>query len=418
LADKGRPREEMRHQPLPLTDPEAYYRTCHQSRIEEKTMPSVQRGTLTKRSDRWTARWRDEAGKPRRRSFGSGREGKAEAAAFLERTLREVEALRRGDPIATRRQDLPTFGELVDEYVRQHPGEANTIRTLKARLRYATEGPRLDGQGGWKDVRIDRLTVAAIGAWRRKLPERSAWAVTKTLRQVLAYAVRAKLLDESPAAVVPNPEPKRREVPAFASLDELEAVGAELSPQFRPLPVFVALTGLRPEEWLALERGDIDKPNGVVHVRRVYVDGGIRLYGKQTRSLRAVPLPLRAAQALDELPPRLDSRLLFPGVRGGHLNLNDWRADEWNPGVVAAGFTRTDAKGKLRSARSPYALRHTFATFAIAAGVSLYELARFMGTSVEQIDRTYGHLLPDSIERARQALDAFIGERASDEASL
>jgi len=65
--------------------------------------------------------------------------------------------------------------------------------------------------------------------------------------------------------------------------------------------------------------------------------------------------------------------------------------------------------------RSPYALRHSFATFAIAAGVSLYELARFMGTSVEQIDRTYGHLLPDSMDRARQALDAFVGERTVDE---
>jgi hypothetical protein len=40
--------------------------------------------------------------------------------------------------------------------------------------------------------------------------------------------------------------------------------------------------------------------------------------------------------------------------------------------------------------------------------VSLFELSRFMGTSVEQIDRTYGHLLPDSIERARSALDAFV----------
>ena len=36
-------------------------------------------------------------------------------------------------------------------------------------------------------------------------------------------------------------------------------------------------------------------------------------------------------------------------------------------------------------------------------GVSLFELARFMGTSVEQIDRTYGHLLPDSIARARRS---------------
>ena len=66
--------------------------------------------------------------------------------------------------------------------------------------------------------------------------------------------------------------------------------------------------------------------------------------------------------------------------------------------------------------RSPYALRNTFATFGIAAGVSLFELARFMGTSVDQIDRTYGHLLPDSIDRARVALDAFVsGSRPAEE---
>ena len=60
--------------------------------------------------------------------------------------------------------------------------------------------------------------------------------------------------------------------------------------------------------------------------------------------------------------------------------------------------------------RSPYALRHSFAAFSIAAGVSLFELARFMGTSVEQIDKTYGHLLPDSAKRVRTALDAFFAE--------
>ena len=39
--------------------------------------------------------------------------------------------------------------------------------------------------------------------------------------------------------------------------------------------------------------------------------------------------------------------------------------------------------------------------------MSLFYLARIMGTSVEQIDRTYGHLLPDSEEYLRGLLDTF-----------
>ena len=57
--------------------------------------------------------------------------------------------------------------------------------------------------------------------------------------------------------------------------------------------------------------------------------------------------------------------------------------------------------------RTPYALRHTFATFAIAAGIPTFEIARMMGSSVVQIEETYGHLLPDALDRGRHALDAF-----------
>lgn len=46
--------------------------------------------------------------------------------------------------------------------------------------------------------------------------------------------------------------------------------------------------------------------------------------------------------------------------------------------------------------RRIYDLRHTYATFSLAAGVSLFTLSRRMGTSVEMIDRTYGHLAPDA----------------------
>jgi hypothetical protein len=34
-----------------------------------------------------------------------------------------------------------------------------------------------------------------------------------------------------------------------------------------------------------------------------------------------------------------------------------------------------------------------------------------MGTSVEQIGKTCGHLLPDALDRTRTALDAFLLEQ-------
>jgi hypothetical protein len=49
---------------------------------------------------------------------------------------------------------------------------------------------------------------------------------------------------------------------------------------------------------------------------------------------------------------------------------------------------------------------------AIPAGVSLFELSRLMATSPAMLDRTYGHMLPDALDRARSALDAFVWERS------
>jgi integrase len=52
-------------------------------------------------------------------------------------------------------------------------------------------------------------------------------------------------------------------------------------------------------------------------------------------------------------------------------------------------------------------MRHTFATWSLAAGVSIFTLARRMGTSVQMIDQTYGHLAHDADDHDREAFEAF-----------
>ena len=125
-------------------------------------------------------------------------------------------------------------------------------------------------------------------------------------------------------------------------------------------------------------------------------------FGKTSGARRQVPLSRRALAALDELPPRLDAPRLFTSPRGGLLALDDIRKREWAPAIEASGIARP--------ARI-YDLRSTFASDALAAGVTVFELARIMGTSVYMIERHYGALLDGAGAGIAGRLDALDDER-------
>jgi integrase len=89
--------------------------------------------------------------------------------------------------------------------------------------------------------------------------------------------------------------------------------------------------------------------------------------------VRAVPLQAIALEALELMPASLATALLFPSPSGGYLHLHNFRTRAWKPAQRAAG---------IEPVHRLYDLRHTFATFALRAGVSTFELSRYMGTSL------------------------------------
>ena len=89
--------------------------------------------------------------------------------------------------------------------------------------------------------------------------------------------------------------------------------------------------------------------------------------------------------------------------------LDNFRKRVWVPAVEAAGAA---------TPATPYDLRDTFASNALAAGVTAFELAKNMGTSVRMIEKHYGALVDGAhagITDRLEALEARREQRLAEE---
>jgi hypothetical protein len=100
--------------------------------------------------------------------------------------------------------------------------------------------------------------------------------------------------------------------------------------------------------------------------------------------------------------PRLPRRVRC-GLEQDATDRLDFRRREWSPAIEASGIA-TPAR--------IYDLRSTFASNALAAGVTVFELARIMGTSVRMIEKHYGTLLEGAHAGLVARLDALEVELA------
>jgi integrase len=280
------------------------------------------------------------------------------------------------------RRDL-TFGELCEVFLERHATTAKprTIQTLRERLVRSRET-----FGTVPLVELEGMTDE-IAAFAVSLPDRYRYSVVSAFRQTLEAGVRYGYLTRNPVKLAgKNPQPAPRPVRVFTAA-ELDAIADELDTRGGAAIRFAAATGLRPAEWANLERRDVDRARRVIAVRGT----------KTFRSRREVPLTAAALHALESLPARLDSSYVFAGPKGGPFDVANFRRRKWGPAVEAAGIAKP--------ARI-YDLRSTFISNALARGLTVFEMARIAGTSVQMIEAHYGALLDTAHDSLLDRLDA------------
>jgi integrase len=163
--------------------------------------------------------------------------------------------------------------------------------------------------------------------------------------------------------------------------------------------------GLRPGEVFGFKVSDVDFLGRRVSVVRQLDESQQLAPLKTVSSFRTVPLPDVVSVALAEHVKRTGRRegLVFAGMNGAPVKRNSF-GKTWRSAVESAG---------LEKGLRLHDLRHAYASALIAAGESVKVVQSRMGHASAMVTLdVYGHMFPDSDDRTRAAVDAYLGNPA------
>lgn len=225
----------------------------------------------------------------------------------------------------------------------------------------------------------------------------AAGAKAKTVRNwqgllssALASAVRDGKMPANPARSVRPPRQAESEM-VFLTREEFARLHDLLPEQHRPLALLLALTGIRWGEATALTVRDLDRASHSARIHQAWkhTNSGAMILGppKSKRSNRTVAVPDEVFTSLEPaLAGKAGRELLFTAPRGGPLRSGTFHNSVWQR-VATHLEHETGKKPRIHD------LRHTFASWALTAGVPLPVIQRQMGhESITTTVDTYGHL--------------------------
>jgi len=377
---------------------------------------------------RWLAVWVDPDGRETSRAF----EKKTDAENHAKAQATDVVRGDYIDPKAGR----TTFAELGQRWL------ASRVVDPASLIRYESLY-RLHVLPRFGKKAIASITPSMIQGWIGEMAQSfspsTIGSAHLVLLGVLELAVADEAIKKNPAKskVVQVPKSTGKEVVAWS--DERVWAIIDAHPElFRAMPVIAATCGLRQSELFGLALEDIDFEAQVLRVRRQVkkLRGGVVYALPKNDRERVVPLPNWAADAIRAhvkkfkpepitLPwEKLDGKprshnLLFRGTDGGVVKTNTCNELVWKPALVAAGVIpppeRVGGRLRYKTEREVgmHALRHYYASVLLVDGVSIKELAEYLGHSDPGFTlRVYAHMLPGSHDRAIRAVDQRMAARA------
>jgi integrase len=158
------------------------------------------------------------------------------------------------------------------------------------------------------------------------------------------------------------------------SRDEFALLLASTTEYWRPLVEFLVTSGARWGEATAIKPGDVDRRHGTVKIRRAwkYDTTGYHIGPTKTkRSKRTINVPSRVLKQLD-----YSHEWLFVNTADSPVRYAGFRRRIWDRAVTKAGL---DPKP------TPHDLRHTCASWMLAAGVPITTVSRHLGHENIQI---------------------------------
>jgi integrase len=235
---------------------------------------------------------------------------------------------------------------------------------------------------------LSAYTLRDVEAFKNAMLDgRSATYVNilfRSLRAAFNLALRWRIIPQNPfseSSTVKIPE----KTPAHFTKEQFRAfLAAVKEPVLKDLFAFAVVTGLRQGEILSLKWSDVDLQRGLLTVQ----SSGRHL--TKTGKLRSIPLSDSAAGILSR-------RML---VSSGSDLVFHRKGISVGQSYVGHKFKKVVRAVKLDETLHFHSLRHTFATWLVQEGVSLYEIQKLLGHSSIAVTQVYSHLAASQLFQA------------------